>query len=229
MKLRILFIAIVCLFNSCNTKSQTVSATSRAKNTPEVKALLEKFNTQKHRLEINDCEIIYNGKSFFLGSTLEEVEDVLGKKYNYNKKYAFAWSDNKLLLRTDNNNKYIDLIYIYISEGYKKAKSTGPLQETYEEIIPPNENIILFNGIPITKEMKFGDFIANSTYSFEDFGKHRSFELEFENCSSNSILYNFDSEPLYNYSGAGHLQVRGSFNPNKTLPIKRISIYQSSN
>ncbi len=205
---------ILFLITSCNMKSQQNRA-SKAKNTPEVSALIEKFNKQEHRLEINDCEVVYNGKSFFLGNTLDEVEAILGSKHNSNYGYAYAWHKIGLQVLKKKESSEIDgvNIYIYIYEGFDDIK--------------PNINIVLVNGVPLTKEMNFGKFIENSTYEFDDFSIHRSFNLNIEECDSQKTVIEFDSNPIFNYSGGGHLQIRGDFNPKETSPVKKISIYKS--
>jgi len=115
MKQIITIIISSILLISCNGKAQTnKNATNKFKDTPKAKALLEKFKKQEHRLEINDCEIVYNGKSFFLGNTLEEVEVILDKKYDYNRKYVFAWKDINIKLSKEKETTMIDGIYIYI-------------------------------------------------------------------------------------------------------------------
>lgn len=203
------------LLIACNGKAQTQqNNTSMAKDNSDTKALLEKFDKQEHRLEINDCEIIYNDKSFFLGNTLEEIESILGRKYNSNYYYAYSWNDINIELLKEKNNQRIDNISIYISEGYK-------------DVMKPNSNIILVNGVPLTKEMLFGDFLNNSNYSFDDFYiDNHSFYLKPENCDLKNIKINFDSQPFYHYSGSGHMRTRGDFDDSQTNLINTISIFQ---
>ncbi len=39
------------------------------------------FTEQKHRFELDACDFKYNGKSFKMGMTLTEVEDISGHNY----------------------------------------------------------------------------------------------------------------------------------------------------
>ena len=216
MKQIIIIIISSFLLIACNGKAQTnQNATNKFKDIPKAKALLKKFKKQEHRLEINDCEIVYNGKSFFLGSTLEEIETLFSEKYDFNYGFAFAWKNINIKVRTEKKSNIIDIIYIYISEGYKN-------------VIQPNLNIILVNGAPLTKDMLFNDFLDTSNYSFDDFYiDNHSFYLNPENCKLKNVKINFDSQPFYHYSGTGHMRIRGDFDDSKTNPINTISIFQT--
>lgn len=198
---------------SCESKSQTTVMGSKAKDTQKVQALLEKFNQQEHRLEVNDCEIVYNGKSFFLGNTMEEVEAILGS-YDYKNGFAHSWKNINLKAITKIESTEIENIYIYISEGYK-------------EIIKPNDNVVLINGIPLIKDMEFKDLVESSQYTYDDFYiTFDAYELRPERCDVENLYIYFDSKPMYDYIGSGHMRLRGDFNPDKSNLIKDISIFQ---
>jgi len=213
MKQIITIIISSILLIACNGKAQTnQNATNKFKDTPKAKALLEKFKKQEHRLEINDCEIVYNGKSFFLENTLEEVEAILGKP-DFEHKNGSMWSKSSIDARIKNGKVFN--IYIYIHEG------------GYKDIIKPNSNIILINGVPLTKDMLLGDFLNLSNYSFDDlYIDNHSFYLKPENCNLSDLHIYFDSQPFYHYTGNGHMRIRGNFDDSRTNPINTISVFQ---
>ena len=109
----ILLFSLINLYLCCGTSSQS-NAQNKAKNTSEVRSLLAAFEKQEHRLEINDCEILYNGKPFFLGDTLEEVEGIIGEKYDEKYYLAHIWKEIDLKITTKKDSDKIRSIYIYI-------------------------------------------------------------------------------------------------------------------
>ncbi len=212
MKIYILILTAL-LLSACNGNTQVIK--SKAKDTPEVRAMLEAFNKQEHRIEINECELRYNGNTFFLGSTLEDLKKIFGEP-DYNVGYAYGWKKIKIEVLKEKETDSIDNIYVYIYEGYK-------------DIIKPNNDYLLVNSMPLNREMVFADFINNSTYEFDDFliTKH-SYDMIKNSCNNkDKIKYSFDSSVPYDYSGGGHLQVRGDFRPDLTHPVERISIYKT--
>ncbi len=213
MKIYIL-ILITLLLSACNGNTQVMK--SKAKDTPEVRAMLEAFNKQEHRIEINKCELRYNGNTFFLGSTLEDLKKIFGEP-DYNGHYAYAWKSIGVVVTKNKNNDNLRSIYLYIYEGY-------------DNVIKPNDKYILIEGIPLNRNLVFADFINNSTYEFDDFLITKdSYDMIKNSCNNNKdkIKYSFDSSVPYDYSGGGHLQVRGGFRPDLTHPVERISIYKT--
>ena len=99
-------------------KSQK-STFSKAKNTTEVNALIEKFNQQEHRLEINDCELVYNGKKFSLENTIEELESIIGKP-DVKDQYGAMWANAHVDARIRGKENKIYNIYIYTSQVITK-------------------------------------------------------------------------------------------------------------
>lgn len=203
---------ILLLLIACSGKSQNLK--DMVINTEKVKTMQDAFKKQDHRIEINNCEIIYNNdKSFFLDTTLEELKTLFGEP-DYNELRGYAWSDEGIIITKNKDNNKVKTIYIYVSQSFK-------------EVLQPNDRFFLFNGIPFNRKMNFADLIDNSLYEFDDFaiGKH-SYDLVEDACGNDpfKIRFSFSSPVPYDYSGGGHLQIRGTFRPDLTGPIDLIVI-----
>jgi len=206
------YLFLLATLTSCGSNAQTNMA-SRYKATPTSETLLQRFNGQGNRLEVNDCELLYNGKSFFIGSTLEEISTIVGSEPDYTSEYLFGWSNANVMARKEENTSRVDAIYIYLAEQY-------------DDTFAPFDQVLLLNGAPLERTMTFGELIKNSNYAFEDFlPDSRSFELRPDRCAGEPFIIEIGSQPIYENQGAGHLQVRGDFNPEKTGPIRSIRIY----
>ena len=98
----ILFVIIIGSIISCK----------QTKNSPAYKAFL----TQEHRFVLNECELTYNEKPFYIGMPLEEARALFGEESNtyrggmsvYKNKTTFFWKKKGLRLSVfDNIVKYI--------------------------------------------------------------------------------------------------------------------------
>ncbi len=192
--------------------------TMKAKDTPELRERLKAFNAQEHRLEFTDCELRYNGKPFFIGDTLEEVEAVLGK-HDYNRGIGYYWKNIKMRAIVNKKSSKLTSINIHINKGTT-------------DVIFPDDNYILVYGIPLNRNIIFKDFLDSTNYTFDDldFFKH-DYNFIANNCNQNNkelTLY-FDSPVPYDYKGGGHIQLRGKFRPDKTKPVDEISFQYSDN
>ncbi|WP_430906436.1 hypothetical protein [Maribacter sp. 2-571] len=183
----------------------------KAKDTPEVRERLAAFNAQEHRLEFSGCEMRYNGKSFFLGDTLEEVEAVLGK-HDYNRGIGFSWSHLNLEVFLDDDTKIVSTIYLY-------------LHRVLENVMTPNDKYKLISGVPLNQKMVFKDFLESSNYTFNDirFSKYNyNFEVKKCNKGGEKLKLYFRSSVPYKVKDAGHIQLRGEFDPQSTNPVDLI-------
>lgn len=115
---KLAYILIILLIIACNGTSKTKEiVTNKAKNTPEVQKMLSAFNKQKHRLEFNACEMLYNNKPFKLGMTINELVAIFGK-YDDSHRMFYIWTDVGIIFSKVNENSNLnertDYIYIYI-------------------------------------------------------------------------------------------------------------------
>lgn len=204
-----IYLIVIVLLSSCTGTSQ--SNTNMAKDTPEVNAMLEAFNKQQHRIELNGCEMLYNGKPFQLGMSIEELILILGNPQTTEKAFNgnnfHTWFDGILSIREGNTHKKLDYISINFLDGESKVK-------TY----------ILFQGVPISKESLMADFIYNSVYEFSNFSKgNHSYEKTFSNCKK-PIEYYISSKVPWVYKGGGHLMTKSHIDYDNTYPIEAIVI-----
>lgn len=191
------YLIFVILISSC-TNAQKKQVTNTP---PEYKA----FTKQKHRFELNGCTLTYNDKSFKLGATLQEFENVFGKDYeikrkillNFNKLNMIAW--------------------------YEKGSITGIRFFLNKEV---NTKIIVGNTL-LNASDKMQDFIDKSAkFSFDDFLiKSDGYTVSFDSCG---YEYVFDSPVSYQRKGSGHVYIKGDWKLNETNPIDAISIYKSN-
>ncbi|MHC9089636.1 DUF7738 domain-containing protein [Tenacibaculum sp. IMCC1] len=188
---------------------------SKAKNTPEVAKMLESYHKQEHRLAFNGCEMTYNDKPFRLGMTIKEVIKLLGQKYSFHRG-VYIWKDIGAVFST-NKDKYetnedilkkITYIYIYmnteVSEEYK---------ESLKHELNYKNDYFLLEGMPIDKNMRVMDFIANSYFELNDFGiSNYGYELDY-NCNGKKIGYRLEADGLWLRKGVGHLTYKDKPNP----------------
>lgn len=211
------FFLISCWGQEKNAeKQETGYKTIKAKDSPEVRERLEAFNAQEHRLEFTGCELRYNGKAFFFGDSLEEVEAVLG---DYDGKYglSYVWKNIRLQISLANNIKGVESFSIYFSGQDKYA-------------FPINSDYVLFDGIPMDKDMVFKDLIDSSNYEFKDFEiTNISYLLSRPFCKSpfSNLEISFYSSPPFDSKGGGHILLKGKFLPDNTKSVDVISVYEN--
>ena len=224
MKLNYTILLSLMILLSCT--AQTKKMKSKAKNTAEVTKMLEAYKNQKHRLAFNGCEMTYNEKPFKLGMTVKELVEVFGEKYYFHRGF-FIWKkigvvvsinyeslDNELDL-----NKKSTYIYIYmnteVDEKYK---------ESLKHELNHKEDYFLLEGMPVDKNMKVMDFIANSEFKLSDFGvSNYGYELEY-NCNDKKVGYYLDADGLWLRKGAGHLTYKDKPNPKNENPFEMLYI-----
>ena len=98
----LLFLLSVGLLSACpggkestedNTPEEQPVALPPLDLSPDLEALLDEWRGQAHRFEIRECEVMYNGKAFFLGSTVEEIEAIIGVPADRQEGYYWGWNE----------------------------------------------------------------------------------------------------------------------------------------
>ncbi|GFD83890.1 hypothetical protein KUL118_67520 [Tenacibaculum sp. KUL118] len=219
MKLNYTILLSLMILLSCSV--QTKKMKSKAKNTPEVAKMLEAYDKQEHRLAFNGCEMTYNEKPFKQGMTIEELINVLGN-YSSRHKMFYIWKDIGIVISAKENlgiNAKSRYIYIYmnttVSEDYK---------EKFKHELNHKKDYFLLEGMPIDKNMRVMDFIANSEFKLNDFGiSNYGYELDY-NCNGKKISYRLEADGLWLRKGAGHLTYKDKPNPKNENPFEMLYI-----
>lgn len=228
---KLAYILIILLIIACNGTSKTKEIVSnKAKNTPEVQKMLSAFNKQKHRLEFNACEMLYNNKPFKLGMTIKELVSVFGvydfSNNNYHSTY-FSWKDIGIVVSMNeviiSDTAPITFIYIYMNINPDLEETTDLKKHT----LNLKTDYFLIEGMPVNKDMMFKDFIDNSNYDLNDFAiSDRNYKntLLCEKTNINTV-YTLNLPGGWNYNGAGHLRFKDKPNTNNTHVIEYISLH----
>lgn len=211
------------LLMSCNGKAQTnKNNASKAKYIPEVNKILEAYHKQEHRLAFNGCEMTYNEKPFKLGMSVKEIKEIFGY-YETTDLGAIIYKNQGLVFATNEKNislsSVVNIVYIYmnttVSEGYK---------EKLKHKLNHKNDYFLLEGMPIDKNMRVMDFIANSEFELNDFAvSNYGYELDY-NCNGKKIGYRLEADGLWLRKGAGHLTYKDKPNPNNKNPFEMLYI-----
>ena len=88
---------------------------NKAKDTPEVRKMLEVYRKQDHRIAFSGCEMTYNEKPFRLGMTIKELIEIFGE-YDYFNQGSYVWKKASIVVSTSQLQENIlnPHIYIYI-------------------------------------------------------------------------------------------------------------------
>ena len=185
-----------------------------AKDTPEVRALLERFELQEHRVEVFGCGVRYNGREINLGDAPEDVVEAMGTMYDTSFGSAYQWDDAQVIVRFEKDRNVVEGMLVHFSDPYDYNSS------------PDNKNIVKVTGVPLDKSVLFGKFVGMSYYDFADFAiKSDYFSLYSKSCvgSIEGKLIIF-SQPVYHYKHAGHIQIKHELDTTKTNVINTIAI-----
>ncbi|WP_407268323.1 hypothetical protein [Tenacibaculum maritimum] len=194
MKQYVYLIAILFL-TSCKT---SIKKETKDTNSPAYKA----FMAQKHRFELNGCELTYNGKPFRLGMSLKEFEKVFG---DYNTEGI--------------GNFFVEFIDSPITASKDSVAIINALGISFKKGV----NYMMVNHTILSKEEKFEDFIGKtSKFEFDDFlissdgYKYEQLDCNYE--------YFFRSPVIFNRIGGGHIALTGKPKLDETSPIKDVII-----
>ena len=210
-----IFFSVISYVMLTSCIGQTKNTSSKAKDTPEVAKMLEAYNKQEHRLAFNGCEMTYNKKPFGLGMTVKNLINILGSNYIFHRG-LFIWKNIGITVST-NNKKYVDKIDLNKKSTQIKVYMNTIVSEGYKESLKHRLNhkndYFLIEGIPLNKNTRVMDFIANSKYKLNDFlVSNYSYELEFD-CNDRKIGYYLEADGLWLRKGAGHLTFKDKPNP----------------
>jgi len=233
------------LISACDDKLHNIEraaaakSSSKVKDTPEVRNMLAAFAKQAHRIELNGCEMLYNGKPFELGMTLERIQKVFGKQDFISNK-LYTWKDIGVAFFVDNenekNSKIAKSMSVFFStkmrEDYDRYKNyDGYLIENKERhqrrpyLLYTKQDFILIEGVPINKERAFGDFISASSFRLDDFYiDNRYYKIVYSCGDAYRQQYSLYTPGVWEYKGYGHLQMKSHPNQDNRNAVVKISI-----
>ncbi len=182
---------------------------------PKFKELSDAFAKQAHRFEIDACEFKYNGKSFFIGDSMEKIVEVFGEP------------DRKIetLDKSSLVCKYkLFKLSISFSTREKNIESFSIRMSDYRGNEDTVYRIIVFRGVPYQLDMTLNQFMELSDLNHDKL-RHNvaAFYIRQKECAPSKeerIYTSIDSTPAYDSVGGGHLTLRGDFDPNVTGVIK---------
>lgn len=223
---RIVMMILTLWICACNAPEQDISEpASMAKNTSEVKKMIDVFDKQEHRIELNDCELLYNDKAFELGMSVRQLIGVFGP-YDYFNRGYYVWEKAGVtfvekIAEKENLEDKLGILKIFLHTDVDFSKFPNLKHES-----SINENIFLINGIPLDNKTTVQDLIDRSQYDYQDFQiSSRSYEMTTE-CIRTGIKldYYFAASGGWNYGGGGHLQYKTNINRNNDNVITRVSL-----
>ncbi len=233
---KLLLLVLAFFLHACDASTNTKTGDildSKAKATPEVQAMVEAFRAQAHRIELNGCEMLYNGKPFRLGMTVRELVDILGAYDFFNRGY-YVWKVLGIVAVRDVDiaedvNTEITGFVIYMDDDRIKAYVEDGDIERMKHVVATKEDYFLVQGVPLAKGTPFNDFVARSTYTLNDFYvDNYSYELPFR-CKGKKeeLIYYIDAKGGWIYKGSGHLMMKSHPDPENTSKILSIEIFYS--
>ncbi len=188
---------------------------------PKLKLLSSAFKKQEHRFEIDRCAFKYNGKSFFIGDTMEKIKSIFGAPDSPHvptqniKTVRIQYKELKILFKFSESDKKLKAFKISFTNQY--------------DGLLPKFNIILFHNVPYALSMTLNEFMELSNLDHNKL-RHNiaAFYIRQKKCfptnSEYTIYTSLDSEPIYNSVGGGHITMRGDFKPESSKLIESIYI-----
>lgn len=222
---RTLLLSALMLFGCEQKEDRTKLSETEALPTPKVIQMVEKFNRQANRLELNGCEFLYNGKLFLLGMSVRELNGVLGK-YDYFNRGYYVWEELGVVLvdrikERENPEDRMSTLKLYLHSALDPRD-----QEDLRHELAIKKDIFLFNGIPLNNESSIQDLIDRSIYEYADFSiSDRGYSI-LEACgdSGRKIRYFFSVEGGWIYGGGGHLRYKTDVNKENENLIKYVGV-----
>jgi len=220
---------VILLLSACSeTEPPTsVERKNKMKDNPQTRTMLAAFKQQKHRLEFNGCEMLYNGIPFRLGMTVKELKGIFGP-YDFFSKGHYIWKEAGIVFGDkikdkEDKNKAIRGVYIYMSSLARKRKDMAKHTRFHKQ------DYFLLEGMPVDKNMQFRDFIKNSYFELSDFSiSDYSYSREV-NCGNTAkkLKYGMAVKGGWNYKEAGgHIRLKSTPNKDNINTIKDMYIIE---
>lgn len=210
---KLLLLALVFLLCSCDAPEQaSEKVESKAKATPEVQKMVEAFRAQPHRIELNGCEMLYNGKPFRLGMNVKESVEIFGAYDFFNRGY-YVWKAPGIVAVRDIDvaeDVATEVKYFYIHMDDDRIKAHANDIEMMRHVAVTKSDYFLIQGIPLAKNTPFSEFISRSAYSLDDFYiDNYSYELSFR-CKGKKeeLIYYIDAKGGWICKGTEHLMMK---------------------
>ena len=213
------YLLLILFLNSCFGQEK-----KEVRMDKETQEAYEKFKKQEHRLAFNSCAFSYNEIEVSLDKGINSLIQVLGK-YDRNVQgrtgTLYTWTDIgiTILLLNEKNKSLVNLGHININfeESYLDDEIFDDEEDNIKNIElrkrnPINNNYVLINGFPLTKNQNMGEFVKNIGLSMDNFSinDYDGYDLVYENCDEKKkIHYYFTSEVKYENKGSGHLNFKG--------------------
>ncbi len=213
MKHIITIIISTCFLFACNGKVQTNK--NKAKDIPLVNKMLEAYHKQEHRIAFSGCEMTYNEKPFKLGMSVDELIQIFGQYDRFFRGF-FIWEKVGIVssINIDRLDEKLDLnkkstyLYVYMNTGVDDS-----YKEKFKHELNHKNDYFLLEGMPIDKNMRVMDFIANSQFSLNDFAvSNDGYELDYK-CNDKKVGYYLEADGLWLRKGSGHLTYKDKPNP----------------
>lgn len=232
---KLLLLVLVLLQCSCNAPEQaSEKVESKAKATPEVQKMVEAFRAQAHRVELNGCEMLYNVKPFRPGMKVKELVEIFGAYDFFNRGY-YVWKAPGIVavrdidVAEDINTEIAGFIIHMNDDRIKTYVEDGEI-ERMKHVTAIKEDYFLVQGVPLTKNTRFNEFIGRATYSLNDFYiDNYSYELHFR-CKGKKeeLIYYIDAKGGWVYKGTGHLMMKSHPDAENTNNILSVEIFYSN-
>ncbi|CAA0146765.1 Probable lipoprotein precursor [Tenacibaculum maritimum] len=209
------YLITILFLASCKT---SIKKETKDTNSPAYKA----FMAQKHRFELNGCELTYNGKPFRLGMSLKEFKKVFGvtewveeedSKRNQIAPY-FIYNKEKGIEVLVEDRK-VKGVCIYMINNYLE----------YPNVYMKEKEAIVLNTFLLHKTDKMHEYVKRAGTSFDAMEITSSGYMLTYPCNNKELVYSLDSPVAYHRKGGGHLYIRGDWKLEDTHTIKSIYIY----
>lgn len=177
---------------------------------------MKEWKGQAHRFEIKTCEVVYNGKPFFLGATLAELKEIFGAAPDRQKGFVYGWSELGVSVVKEDNSTKVEKIIFHLNDGVS-------------EIMDRNDQVVLLYTLPIRSDQLIGNYLQPLSKLFgKIYVLENNHEIRIGNCNGHGTVCNIDSPTNYDIEPAGHFKKPKEYNPTVTYPVDVISIYRSS-
>lgn len=229
MRKNLLLIAMFALVSCDVSEPEYEAMKSRAKEIPEVKSLLVAFKEQKHRIELNGCDMFYNGVPFNVRMSIREITSIFGAYDLFDRERGlYGWSDAGLFFQTERGEKESEDSNVRYFIIKLRDRNNAGKNDVEDMLSVFNGGYLLVEGVPVTKNTPFKDFVARSNFQLSDFYiDNYSYELHYKCGSTKKLVYLLAAKGGWLYKGTGHLMMKSEPNPDNKSIIDAINVFES--
>ncbi len=228
---KIVLLMLIFFQCSCDMPEQAgEKAESKAKATPEVQEMMQAFHAQAHRIELNGCVMLYNGRPFHLGMTVGELKAVFGS-YDLFDQGVYSWKASGVMFGAEQDYAESDSAVIKNFAVYMNEDDGSETEGSEENWKIFKDDLVLIQGVPLAKNTPFSQFIGRSMFSLDEFNvSDYSYELHYQ-CgkAKEKLVYYVGAKGGWVYKGTGHLQMKSHLDADNTNKISSVNIFTMSN